>query len=155
MTKVLDEIDTKILKDLLKDARKKFSDIAKECGVSTPTIRNRFKKMEQDGLIVGSTVLVDPKEVGYPFVISVFLNVKPEGVKKLISDLNDLELFSIHYDLTKALNVHLELYLKDHEELQAITRKIRQNDAVMDMQITFWLNDYTFPENIPLDNLKK
>jgi DNA-binding Lrp family transcriptional regulator len=111
--------------------------------------------MEQDGLIVGSTVLVDPKEVGYPFVISVFLNVKPEGVKKLISDLNDLELFSIHYDLTKALNVHLELYLKDHEELQAITRKIRQNDAVMDMQITFWLNDYTFPENIPLDNLKK
>ena len=49
--KVLDEIDTKIIKHLLKDARKKFSDIAKDCKVSTATVRNRVNKMEKDGLL--------------------------------------------------------------------------------------------------------
>ncbi|PVX24169.1 MAG: hypothetical protein CW716_10640 [Candidatus Bathyarchaeum sp.] len=155
ITKVLDEIDVKIIKHLLKDARKKFSDIAQECGVSTTTIRNRFKKMEKDGIIIGSTALVAPKELGYETVVSIYLNMKPEGVQKLIEQLKGLELFSIHYDLAKRMNVHIELYLKENKELQRITQKIRQNEAVMEMEITLWLNDFTFPENIPVDYLKK
>ncbi|MCW4035119.1 MAG: Lrp/AsnC family transcriptional regulator [Candidatus Bathyarchaeota archaeon] len=155
ITKVLDEIDIKILKHLLKDARKKFSDIAKDCNVSTATVRNRFTKMEKDGLIVGSTALVDPKELGYETVVSIYLNTKPEGIQKLIEQLKGLDLFSIHYDLAKRMNVHIELYLKENKDLQQITQRIRQNEAVMEMQITLWLNDFAFPENIPVDHLKK
>ena len=151
----LDEIDTVILKQLLHDSRTKFSDIAKDCGVCTATIRNRFQNLEKEGVILWSTVMVNPKDLGYETVVSIYLNVKPEGITKLLEQLKQVELFSIHYDLTKSMNVHLELYLKRNEDLQAITQKIRQNEAVMEMQITLWLNDFSFPENMPVDHLKQ
>ncbi|MCW4035440.1 MAG: AsnC family transcriptional regulator, partial [Candidatus Bathyarchaeota archaeon] len=127
----LDEIDTVIIKQLLHDSRTKFSDIAKDCGVCTATIRNRFQQLEKDGVILGSTVLVNPTDLGYDTVVSIYLNVKPEGVKNLLEQLKQVDLFSIHYDLTKAMNVHIELYLKRNDDLQVITQKIRQNEAVM------------------------
>lgn len=151
----LDEIDTVIIKQLLHDSRTRFSDIAKDCGVCTATIRNRFQQLEKDGVILGSTVLVNPKDLGYDTVVSIYLNVKPEGVKKLLEQLKQVDLFSIHYDLTKSMNVHIELYLKRNDDLQVITQKIRQNEAVMEMQITLWLNDYSFPENMPVDHLEQ
>lgn len=150
---MLDEVDIKILKDLLKDSRKSFSEIAKECGVSVPTIRTRYKRMKKDGIILGSTLLVNPKDLGYETVASIYLNVKPEEVKKFIESLDYLELFSLHYDHAKEFNVHVELFLKRNQDLQKITQKFRQNKAVLEMSITLWVDNFDFPENIPIDHL--
>lgn len=68
---MLDELDVKILKDLLKDSRKKFSDIARESGVSVPTIRARYKRLKDERYILGSTLLVNPKDLGYETVASI------------------------------------------------------------------------------------
>jgi DNA-binding Lrp family transcriptional regulator len=43
--KKLDEIDIKIIKDLLRDGRKNFAAIAKECNVSKTTIGEHYKKL--------------------------------------------------------------------------------------------------------------
>lgn len=152
---MLDRIDVKILKDLLKDSRKKFSDIAKETGVSVPTIRSRYKRLKKEEYILGSTILVNPKDLGYETVASIYMNVKPEEVKNFINSLDDIELYSIHYDHAKELNVHVELFLKRNEELQRITQKFRQNKAVLEMNITLWVDNFDFPENIPIDHLLK
>ena len=152
---MLDEIDVKILKDLLKDSRKSFSDIAKECGVSVPTIRARYKRMKAEGIILGSTLLVNPQDLGYETVASIHLNVKPEEVKKFIDSLDYLELFSLNYDHAKEFNVHVEAFLKRNQDLQKITQKFRQNEAVVEMKITLWVDNFDFPENIPIDHLLK
>ena len=43
----MDEIDTKILELLKKDARTPLSHISEEIGLSSPSIKDRITKMEQ------------------------------------------------------------------------------------------------------------
>lgn len=43
----LDNVDREILRHLLEDARKTYTDIAKELGVSPGTIHVRVKKLEK------------------------------------------------------------------------------------------------------------
>ena len=152
---MLDRIDVKILKDLLKDSRKRFSDIAKETGVSVPTIRSRYKRLKKEQYILGSTILVNPKDLGYETVASIYMNVKPEEVKNFIKTIDNIELYSLHYDHAKEFNVHVEVFLKRNEDLQHITQKFRQNKAVLEMEITLWVDNFDFPENIPIDHLLK
>jgi len=49
----LDELDKKIIKILLKNARTSFTEIARALNVSEATIRKRIKKLEEKGVIKG------------------------------------------------------------------------------------------------------
>jgi DNA-binding Lrp family transcriptional regulator len=73
----IDEVDTKILKTLLKNVRTSFSEIAKDCGMSSNAIRIRFERLKRDGVITGSITQVNPKKLGYGCL--AFLLIKAEA----------------------------------------------------------------------------
>lgn len=58
---VLDAIDRKILKYLIKNARMPFLEIARECGISGAAIHQRIRKLDEAGVILGSRLIVNPK----------------------------------------------------------------------------------------------
>ena len=58
---VLDAIDRKILKFLVKNARMPYLEIARECGISGAAIHQRIKKLEDTGVVLGSRMIVNPK----------------------------------------------------------------------------------------------
>ena len=60
MKNAIDAINKHILKDLLIDGKKSFTDIAKECGKSKDVITKRFNQMERKGIIVGATIQNSP-----------------------------------------------------------------------------------------------
>ena len=60
----LDEIDHKILEILIENTRIPFTDIAKRLNISAGTIHVRVKKMEQIGLIKGSSLILDYNKLG-------------------------------------------------------------------------------------------
>jgi len=62
--KILDKIDEKILRVLQKDIRTPFKEIAKQCNISTDTIKNRYNRMIENEVIRGSTIVIDPKKTG-------------------------------------------------------------------------------------------
>lgn len=61
----MDELDGKILATLLIDGRATWSDLAARCGVSSPAIGERVKRLEKRGIIQGYRVVVDPVQLGY------------------------------------------------------------------------------------------
>jgi Lrp/AsnC family transcriptional regulator for asnA, asnC and gidA len=61
----MDELDINILKALTDNARVSFRSIAKITGKSVDTIINRYNGMQDEGLIRGSTVVVDIEKIGY------------------------------------------------------------------------------------------
>jgi len=71
----LDEIDHQILKSLITNCRTPFTDIAKKLLVSAGTIHIRVKKMEELGVIKGSTLVVDYEKLDYAFIAYVGLFV--------------------------------------------------------------------------------
>ncbi len=61
----LDEVDKAILRELLVDARLSFREIARRVGVSTATVANKIRRLEEAGIIKGYTAIIDPEKLGY------------------------------------------------------------------------------------------
>ena len=71
----LDEIDHQILDLLIDNTRTPFTDIAKQLNISAGTVHVRVRKMEEIGIIKGSTLTVDYDRLGYTFIayVGIFL----------------------------------------------------------------------------------
>ena len=68
----LDEIDHQILDMLIENTRTPFTDIAKKLLISAGTVHVRVKKMEDYGLIKGSSLILDYDKLGYTFIAYVY-----------------------------------------------------------------------------------
>lgn len=60
----LDVLDVRILDLLLKDARTPAAQIAEQIGLSRPAVADRLDKLERQGVIRGTTVVLDPTALG-------------------------------------------------------------------------------------------
>ena len=71
----LDEVDHQILDLMIDNTRTPFTDIAKQLNISAGTVHVRVRKMEEIGIITGSTLTVDYDRLGYTFIayVGIFL----------------------------------------------------------------------------------
>lgn len=83
----LDEIDHQILDILIENARTPFTDIAKKLLVSAGTIHVRVKKMEEEGVIKGSTLTVDYDKMNYAFIAYIGLFIENSSFNSKVVDL--------------------------------------------------------------------
>lgn len=60
----LDDLDRRILGLLLRDGRTPAAQIAEQIGLSRPAVADRIEKLERQGVIRGTTVVVEPAAVG-------------------------------------------------------------------------------------------
>jgi Lrp/AsnC family transcriptional regulator, leucine-responsive regulatory protein len=60
----LDELDLRIVGLLLKDGRTPAAQIAEQIGLSRPAVADRLDKLERQGVIRGTTAVVDPLALG-------------------------------------------------------------------------------------------
>jgi Lrp/AsnC family transcriptional regulator for asnA, asnC and gidA len=70
----MDEIDKQILELLKKDARTPLSHISEEVGLSSPSIKDRITKMEQEGVILGYRPILDYAKLGLP--LTAYVNLR-------------------------------------------------------------------------------
>ena len=61
----IDLLDRKILDVLQNNSRKAFTDIAKTLNVSSGTIHQRYNKLVENRVIVGSKIKIDFESLGY------------------------------------------------------------------------------------------
>jgi Lrp/AsnC family leucine-responsive transcriptional regulator len=77
----LDGIDTEIVDLLVKDGRRTLSDIGKAVGLSAPAVKRRLDRLEEDGVILGYTALLDHSKLGRP--IEAFTELRFGGTTKV------------------------------------------------------------------------
>lgn len=101
----LDKTDIYILNALGKDGRKSFTDLAQELNVSVGMVRNRYKRLVDEGIlhIIGWT---DPVKNGMNAYTRVVLKVRPtekirEVSEKLVAidEVSFVALTTGNYDL--------------------------------------------------------
>jgi Lrp/AsnC family transcriptional regulator for asnA, asnC and gidA len=84
MNKVkLDEIDHQILDILIDNMRTPFTDIAKKLLISAGTVHVRVKKMEDAGIIKGSSLTLDYKKLGYSFIAYIGIYLEKTSPDKI------------------------------------------------------------------------
>lgn len=69
----IDDLDRKIIKELFKDARASYVDIAKKLIVSNATIHQRVNKLKLHGVLKGFVPLIDEAKMG--FTVSAIIGI--------------------------------------------------------------------------------
>lgn len=127
----LDEIDHQILDILIDNARTPFTDIAKKLVVSAGTIHVRVKKMEEEGIIKGSTLTIDYEKMNYSFIahIGIFLE-KTSRTKEVIEELRKIANITVAYITAGKYNIFCKIRAKDTNHAKEIIFKIDEIDGI-------------------------
>ena len=128
----LDGIDKKILQMLMENSRRPILEIAKNIGISGAAIHQRLRKLEKNNLIIGSSIKVNTKILGYTTMafIGIFLD-RATNNKTVVKQLKEIkELLECHYT-TGDWSILAKLICKDNEDLMEIlTKKIQTINGV-------------------------
>jgi Lrp/AsnC family transcriptional regulator, leucine-responsive regulatory protein len=81
--KTVDALDHRILQRLANDARRPYSEVARELGVSQPTVAERVRRMEERGIIQGAMLRIDHAKLGYPIGAFIRIVATPQVQYKL------------------------------------------------------------------------
>ena len=120
----LDKTDSKILKNLLVDARQSSRHLALKLGMSTVTILSRIKKLEKQKIIKGFTTLVDHEKLGYDLTAIIEIIAKKDKMVEIENFLSNIENVCAVYDVTGSTDTVLIAKFKGRNELSKFVKNI-------------------------------
>ena len=126
MAKVkLDEIDHQILDMLIDNTRTPFTDIAKKLLISAGTVHVRVRKMEDAGIIKGSSLTLDYVKLGYSFIayVGIFLE-KTHQTKFVLERLNEIPYVTVAHITTGKFNIFCKIRARDTNHAKNIIFQI-------------------------------
>ncbi|MBL6649605.1 MAG: winged helix-turn-helix transcriptional regulator [Flavobacteriaceae bacterium] len=127
----LDEIDHQILDLLIDNTRTAFTDIAKKLLISAGTVHVRVKKMEDAGIIKGSSLTLDYKKLGYTFIayIGIFLE-KTHQTKFVLQKLESIPFVTVAHITTGKFNIFCKVRAKSTDHAKEIIFMIDDIEGV-------------------------
>ncbi|MER8959982.1 Lrp/AsnC family transcriptional regulator [Mesorhizobium sp. M0074] len=87
---MLDELDRKLLDILVKDSRTSLKELALQVGLSSPSVSERLRRLEDRGVIRAFTIDINPQALGYALQAIVRIRPLPGKlhiVQKLIEEI--------------------------------------------------------------------
>jgi Lrp/AsnC family transcriptional regulator for asnA, asnC and gidA len=148
---IIDEIDKHILESLLTNARNKMIDIAKENQVSVTTIKNRIERLKKKGIIVDSALIMSPSYLGYPYPVSIGINMGPDYEEQIFEAIGKrAKIFGIDHFIG-TFDVHVIAYAKTLEDIQEIKKAIQKHKGVNDVKMLVWTKPHFIFRNFNLE----
>jgi Lrp/AsnC family transcriptional regulator for asnA, asnC and gidA len=127
----LDEIDHQILDMLIDNTRVPFTDIAKKLLISAGTVHVRVKKMEDAGLIKGSSLILDYNKLGYSFIAYVGIYIdNTSQIKFVIQRINEIPNVTVAHITTGKFNIYAKIRAKSTIDAKDIIFKLGDIEGV-------------------------
>jgi len=129
----MDDIDSEIIRSLVKNSRITLSQMSKEINVPDATISNRLKKLEKN-VIKQYTLIVDHDELGLTVTAIIIIQTESEKHENVKNELSKLEEVSEVYSVSGEYDILIKIWAHSIEELNDIMNsKIRSVDGVEDL----------------------
>ena len=150
----LDELDEKILKMIVDNARIPFLEVARECGVSGAAIHQRIQKLTSLGVIRGSEFVIDPTMVGYQTCAFVGLFFKdPSHFEEVLVKLKKIPEVVECYYTTGGYDMFIKIYSKNNQHLLSIIHNKLQPLGLSRTETIIAFKE-AFRKQVPLDDLE-
>ena len=119
----LDEIDLKILRQVLKDARMSYRKIADEIDVSPPTVLSRVQKLEKDKIIKSYHAVIDHEKLGYDLTAIIEVTAVKGKITEVERHISKFPNVCAVYDITGLTDMLIVAKFKNREELSKFVKK--------------------------------
>lgn len=128
----IDDVDKQILNFLIENTRMPFTEIAKKMNVSAGTIHVRVKKMEDAGVIQGTTLQVDYARMGYDFIAYVgILLTKSNKTEYVMKKLREIPNVTVASVISGKFNIFCKIRAKDTRDAKDVIYKIDDIEEVL------------------------
>jgi len=128
----IDDLDKQILNALMENARLPYAELAKNFDVSAATIHVRIEKMKAAGIITGTHLAVDHKQLGYDVCCFIGIKLSNAGdYPEVIEQLRNIEEVVEAYYTTGQYSIFIKIMTTAIEELQwLLIDKIQSIDKI-------------------------
>jgi Lrp/AsnC family transcriptional regulator, leucine-responsive regulatory protein len=79
----LDRVDAEILAALAEDGRTALKDIARRVGLSSPSVAERIRRLEEVGIIEGYGATLNAQALGFPLTVSIRVRPLPGELQRV------------------------------------------------------------------------
>jgi len=116
----IDEIDRKLLKNLVTDAKRSYAEIGKELGVSSVTVHNRIKRLEGLGFIKRYVAICDPNKLGRNVLAYTLISTKPGEERKIAEKIANYDEITEIYGISGEYDLLIKSRVESIERLNEI-----------------------------------
>ncbi|MBL4886922.1 MAG: winged helix-turn-helix transcriptional regulator [Flavobacteriaceae bacterium] len=128
----LDEVDHQILDMLIENTRIPFTDIAKKLLISAGTVHVRVKKMEEAGIILGSSLTLNYQKLGYSFIAYVGIYIKNTSQTQFVLQrINNIPYVTVAHITTGKFNIFCKIRAKDTSHAKNVIFMIDDIEGVL------------------------
>lgn len=120
----LDEIDRKLLKELLIDSKRSFRELAKSIGVATATVINHVQRLESGGVIKDYSVRLDHERLGYELTVVTEIVVSKGKLLETDAEIAKIPSVCAVYDITGQTDAMVVAKFKSRSDLSDFTKKL-------------------------------
>ena len=120
----LDDIDIRLLKELLLDSKRSFRELAKSIGVSAATVINHVQRLESGGVIQDYTVRLDHERLGYELTVVTEIIVSKGKLLETDAEIAKIPNVCAVYDITGQTDAMVVAKFKSRSDLSDFTKKL-------------------------------
>lgn len=126
----MDELDRLVIQALQVDGRTPFTQIARQAGVSETTIRTRYQKLVDRG-IVRAVGIIDPNKLGYEATAMVAVSAEPGMADQIARTIAQIPEVSHLVTTLGSYDLILEIFCRDLSHLaDVVTQQIQHIPGV-------------------------
>ncbi len=149
------ELDSRILKILLKDGRTSYDSIAEECKEPKNKIWKRCKAMEKKGIIKGATVQINFGQFGYAALATLLISVDVQQMEQAMGFTEKITEVRTFRQYNSVYNVRAIATLRNLNELDQVKELIKRKLPIIGLKTYIWAGIRNMPENLNLTHTLK
>ncbi len=153
---MVDDLDITILKKLQENGRTKRNELAEAIGLSTPSLSERLKKLEEHGVIEGYFAKVNRHSFGYDMMafVSVIMDSSKNYEKFTEYVKKTPEILECHSILGEGSHI-LKVVVRETKELETLLSKIQSWSGVTRTITSFVLSSIKETTSLNLQSRKE
>ena len=120
----LDEIDRKLLKELLTDSKRSYRELASAIGVSAATVINHVQRLESAGVIKDYSTRLDHERLGYELTVITEIIVSKGKLLETEEEIAKIPNVCAVYDITGQTDAMVVAKFKSRSNLSDFTKAL-------------------------------
>lgn len=120
----MDDLDLRILGELLEDSRISLRKLADKLDIAVGTVQARIRRMEKEGIIRKYTVILDHEKLGFELTTVTEVIVSKGKLIDTEKEIAKIGHVMAVYDVTGETDIIVVAKFRNREELSKFTKKL-------------------------------
>ena len=149
----VDKLDLQIIEEMTGNAQVSYAELGKKLFVSAATIHVRIKKLQEMGIVKGSRLAVDFKQLGYDVIAFIGIYLEKSSLYDAVAtELGKIpEIIRLNYT-TGSYSMFAEIVCKDINQLRAVLHDGLQKIQGIERTETFISLEESFSRSVCVYN---